>query len=83
MRQFLDQSGNSWIATARKEPTMDYKGRYYMYLHEENGLNEEGHALLDIRWNGEEVARRTLKRMSDVELRRRLRSAKGRSRNSN
>lgn len=79
MRKFLDQSGKSWIATAMKESTRDYKGRYYMYLHEENRPNEEGHALLDIRWNGEEVARRTLKTMSDVELRRRLRSAKGRS----
>ncbi|MDE0807108.1 MAG: hypothetical protein OSA24_06130 [Longimicrobiales bacterium] len=79
MRQFMDQNGNSWIATAKKESTMDYKGRYYMYLHEENGSDAEGHALLDIRWNGEEVARRTLQAMSDVELRRRLRSAKGRS----
>ena len=75
----MDQSGHSWIATAKKESTMDYKGRYYMYLHEENGSDAEGHALLDIRWNGEEVARRTLQAMSDVELRRRLRSAKGRS----
>lgn len=75
----MDQNGNSWIATAKKESTMDYKGRYYMYLHEENGSDAEGHALLDIRWNGEEVARRTLQAMSDVELRRRLRSAKGRS----
>jgi hypothetical protein len=35
-------------------------------------------ALEDVRWNSEEAARRTLLSMSPVELRRRLRNAKGR-----
>ncbi len=79
MRQFLDHQGNSWIAAAKEDPTLDYKGRYYMYLCEENGSADGGHSLLDIRWNSEEVAKRTLETMSYVELRRRLRSAIGRS----
>ena len=49
-----------------------------MYLREENGTEAKGYPLSDVRWNSEEVASRTLKTMSDVELRRRLRSARGR-----
>jgi hypothetical protein len=79
MRKFLDHNGNSWIAVAKEDSTMDYKGRYYMYLREESGPEGKGHALSDVRWNSEEVASRTLQTMSDVELRRRLRSARGRS----
>ncbi|MFL2544428.1 MAG: hypothetical protein ACJ0RV_01150 [Longimicrobiales bacterium] len=78
MRQFLDHAGNSWIATVKEDSSLDYKGRYFMYLREENVTEGNGHALMDIRWNSEEVASRTLKTMSDVELRRRLRSAIGR-----
>ena len=80
MRQFLDHAGNSWIATVKEDSSLDYKGRYFMYLHlrEENVTEGNGHALMDIRWNSEEVASRALKTMSDVELRRRLRSAIGR-----
>ena len=78
MRKFLDHNGNFWIATAKEDSTMDYKGRYYMYLRAENRTEAKGYALSDVRWNSEEVASRTLKTMSDVELRRRLRSARGR-----
>lgn len=78
MRQFLDHAGNSWIATVKEDSSLDYKGRYFMYLREENVTEGNGYALMDIRWNSEEVASRTLKTMSDVELRRRLRSAIGR-----
>jgi hypothetical protein len=35
-------------------------------------------ALVDVRWNSERTAERTLATMSVVELRRRLRSAQGR-----
>jgi uncharacterized lipoprotein YmbA len=41
-------------------------------------LSEDGRALLDVRWNAERTALRTLTTMSEVELRRRLASAKGR-----
>ena len=76
MREFVDGSGASWVASVRERPGPDYKGRYYLFLEQENG--KEGVALVDVRWNGERTAQRTLATMSEVELRRRLRSALGR-----
>jgi hypothetical protein len=78
MTEFLDEDGRSWVATVRLESGMDYKGRYYLHLHEEGGT-DEGVSLLDVRWNRSVTAERALSTMSDVELRRRLRSALGRA----
>ena len=78
MRAFRDGHGTSWVATVRARPGRDYKGRYYFFVRPESGGDEEGIALLDVRWNSERTAQRTLTTMSDVELRRRLESAKGR-----
>jgi hypothetical protein len=61
----------------RERPGPDYKGRYYFWVEPEGG--GEGVPLLDIRWNSERTAERTLATMSEVELRRRLRSALGRA----
>jgi hypothetical protein len=80
MRTFEDDQGHAWVATIRSRPGQDYKGRYYFFLTPENGGEETGVALVDVRWNSERTARRTLETMSDVELRRRLRSAAGRAR---
>ena len=79
MRDFTDANGNSWTASVREEQGADYKGRFYLVL---VPSGDEGRAvsLDDIRWNSERTARRTLDTMSEVELRRRLRSAVGRSR---
>lgn len=76
MREFVDGSGAAWMAGVRERPGPDYKGRYFLFL--EPGGGGGGLALLDVRWNSERTARRTLETMSDVELRRRLRSALGR-----
>ena len=76
MRRFEDAQGGSWTAMVRERPGPDYKGRYYFWL--EPGDGGEGIPLLDIRWNSERTAQRTLATMSEVELRRRLRSALGR-----
>jgi hypothetical protein len=76
MREFTDQSGEVWIAAVREREGPDYKGRYYFWLEPRAG--GEGVVLLDVRWNSEQTARRTLGTMSEVELRRRLRSALGR-----
>ncbi|MDE2773499.1 MAG: hypothetical protein OXI46_07315 [Gemmatimonadota bacterium] len=76
MREFVDGSGAAWMAGVRERPGPDYKGRYFLFL--EPGGGGDGLALLDVRWNSERTARRTLETMSDVELRRRLRSALGR-----
>ena len=77
MRRFLDPEGDAWVATVRSEAGLDFKGRYHLYFHPESA-EDEGCDLLDVRWNSEGTAQRTLATMSDVELRRRLRSARGR-----
>lgn len=77
MREFTDAGGRSWIATAEQEEGPDYKGRFYMVMRPADG--GEAVALRDVRWNSERTARRTIETMSVVELRRRLRAARGRS----
>ena len=79
MRQFLDERGDPWVASAARDAGGDYKGRYYLTMESAGG--EEGASrvkLADVRWNSLKTARRTLATMSGVELRRRLRSAQGR-----
>lgn len=78
MRSFRDDAGSTWVATVRERPGRDYKGRYYFFLQPQAGREAEGVALIDIRWNSERTAQRTLTTMSEVELQRRLRSARGR-----
>ena len=80
MREFQDSDGNTWEATVRERPGPDYKGRFYFHLIRRGGTEDEGVSLLDVRWNSRNTAERTLETMSGVELRRRLRSALGRSR---
>jgi hypothetical protein len=80
MKAFRDEDGRSWEASVRARPGRDYKGRYYFFIKPAGGDEGEGIALLDVRWNSERTAQRTLDTMSEVELRRRLRSARGRGR---
>ncbi|NNF13580.1 MAG: hypothetical protein HKN72_10160 [Gemmatimonadetes bacterium] len=77
MNEFTDAEGRRWVASATEEASTDYKGRYFMVLRPEEG--DETLALRDVRWNSERTARRTIQTMSDTELRRRLRLARGRS----
>ncbi|HSG09135.1 MAG TPA: hypothetical protein VLA36_12315 [Longimicrobiales bacterium] len=76
MREFTDQSGNAWIASVSSTDGPDYKGRFYFVMRPKDGGDEV--ALVDVRWNSERTADRTLTTMSVAELRRRLRSAVGR-----
>jgi hypothetical protein len=76
VRNFTDETGRHWRAEVVGRGGLDYQGRYHFVLRAEDG--GEDVALEDIRWNNERTARRTLETMSDVELRRRLRSAVGR-----
>lgn len=77
MRSFTDAEGRGWEALLREEPGTDYKGRFYMVVRPADQPDVE-YALEDIRWNTERTGFRTLETMSEVELRRRLRSAVGR-----
>jgi hypothetical protein len=76
MREFADQSGNAWVASVASSDGPDYKGRFHLIMLPEAGGGDV--ALVDVRWNSERTAERTLATMSVVELRRRLRSAQGR-----
>lgn len=76
MKEFTDPAGRSWVASAVEEDGTDYKGRHHLVLTPAEG--GEPLSLLDVRWNSERTARRSIETMSVVELRRRLRSAAGR-----
>ncbi len=87
MRTFQDEDGQRWVAPVGFRPGRDYQGRYFFVVRREeeaagdtgDGFSEGGAlSLPEIRWNSEKTARRTLETMSEVELRRRLRSARGR-----
>ena len=80
MREFKDQQGTSWVASVSGQEGGDYKGRYHFVVRPADATGHEGQeiALQEIRWNSRLTAQRTLATMSEVELRRRLRSALGR-----
>ncbi len=79
MRSFQDDEGGQWIASVRERPGDDYKGRYGLVLVAREGTFGGEVELVDVRWNTEKTAERTLRSMSRTELNRRLRSAIGRS----
>lgn len=79
MREFTDVAGRRWVASVASDDGFDYKGRLYMVLRPSESADGDTLELRDVRWNSERTARRTLQTMSEVELRRRLRSARGRS----
>lgn len=80
MREFDDAEGRAWRAELTEREGPDYKGRFHLVMTPVDGRADEVVELIDVRWNSERTARRTLETMSDVELRRRLRSAVGRGR---
>ena len=77
MKKFVDDGGTLWEASVAEATGGDYKGRFYLTMREEDG-DGAPIALPEIRWNSLRTAERTLHTMSDVELRRRLRTAVGR-----
>jgi hypothetical protein len=79
MREFTDAQGRRWRATAREEPSADYKGRYFLVIEPVDGVTREALEVREVRWNSERTAARTISTMSGFELRRRLRSALGRN----
>lgn len=79
MRSFQDESGQTWVASVRERPGHDYKGRYSFVFAREGDETGGPIELADVRWNSLRTAQRTLATSSDVELRRRLRSARGRA----
>lgn len=80
MREFDDAEGRRWRAEVAERQGPDYKGRFHLVMTPTEGRPDEVVELIDVRWNSESTAIRTLRTASDVELRRRLRSALGRAR---
>ncbi len=68
------------MASVAREEGGDYKGRFYLLLKSAGEGDSPPVFLTDVRWNSKRTAERTLATMSEVELRRRLRSALGRGR---
>jgi hypothetical protein len=68
-----------WHASVLEEPGTDYKGRLFLVFSPSAAASGPAVRLEDVRWNSERAARRSLETMSEVELRRRLRSAVGRN----
>jgi hypothetical protein len=79
MRRFRDDAGTPWEAYVNEREGDDYKGRFWFVMVPEGGAEGDAVELVDVRWNSKKTAERTLRTMSEWELRRRLRSALGRA----
>lgn len=77
MRNFHDEQGREWTATAREEATPRHHGRWHLAFHP---AGEPGQLipLPEIRWQTPDSAARTLRTMSEFELLRRLESVRAR-----
>lgn len=71
MRRFEDPEGREWIATVREEETPRHHGRWYLVLEPADGRGE-ALPMPEVRWQTPETAERTLRTMSEQELRRRV-----------
>lgn len=78
MRTFTDESGREWVATAHEEETPRHHGRWFLVFHPSDAPDPEL-AMPEVRWQNRRTAERTVKTMSDIELRRRLRTVRGRA----
>ncbi|MGQ0562631.1 MAG: hypothetical protein ACT443_12245 [Gemmatimonadota bacterium] len=75
MKRFSDENGQSWVATARQEDTPRHHGTWYLVFHREDDA-QRVYPVPEVRWQTPATAARTLRTMSDFELRRRLNSAR-------
>ena len=79
MRTFIDGKDENWVAGVKERPGDDYKGRYWFVMTPGDTARGKEVELIDVRWNSQKTAERTLMTMSEAELRRRLHSALGRA----
>lgn len=79
MKQFTDETGAAWAADVREENTPRHHGRWYLVMHPA-GDESAVFAMPEIRWQTRATAERTLRTMSDFELRRRLHILRERAR---
>ena len=74
MKTFEFEGSERWVATAQRENTERHHGVWFLVFHRE-GDPGEVLPVFEVRWQTDATAERTLKTMSDFELRRRLKSA--------
>jgi hypothetical protein len=71
MKEFHDAHGSVWVASAREENTPRHHGRWFLVFHPAGG-EDALLAMPEVRWQTRATAARTLRTMSEFELRRRL-----------
>jgi hypothetical protein len=74
MKSFQGEDGQEWLATTAEEDAPRHHGRWYMVLRPTADEAVEL-ALPEVRWQTRHTADRSIRAMSDFELRRRLRMA--------
>ena len=78
MRNFRDDAGREWVATALEEDTPRHHGRWYLAFHPA----DEPAAMMpvpEVRWQTRPSAERTVRTMATFELVRRLLAARTRA----
>lgn len=78
MREFTDDDDRTWIATAHEEDTPRHHGRWYLVFRPADAP-ERTLPMPEVRWQNRRTAERTITTMSPFELRRRLRTVRGRT----
>jgi len=71
MKEFTDERGATWVATAYEEDTPRHHGRWFLVF-QAGGNAARELEMPEVRWQTRRSAERTLNTMSDFELRRRL-----------
>ena len=74
MKTFRADDGEPWVATAVREHTERHHGVWYLVFHKQGDFTHRL-PVYEVRWQTSATAERTLRTMSDFELRRRLKSA--------
>lgn len=69
MKSFMDEAGVEWTASATEENTPRHHGRWYLLFERSDGTVL---TMPEVRWQTRATAERTLRTMSDFELRRRV-----------
>ena len=78
MRQFTDEAGIAWVASVREERTPRHHQRWYLIFHAA-GDDTRQLPMPEVRWQTRATAERTLRTMSEFELRRRLHTLRERA----
>lgn len=77
MRAFHDEAGRDWLATAIEEQTPRHHGRWHLVFHPADDPSAV-QPMPEVRWQTAATADRTIRTMSEFELRKRLAIALGR-----